>query len=351
MASPVRIAFAGSTDVTGSVSIDVQTPPTTFGVLTIAAECPGSPNWRVSSAGLPLAFGNGGQVSLGPILTSPGERLTITVTGANPGVTAKGSLSGNQYPSAEEAAANYKPTANAVTISTQQGQFVIGTITTGGAGVPLTQTFPMPAGALGIQFICSSAAGFALPNEVKVVGDVTNDAYLDDLQSLGPFGADMARWIPPDQNAICTVTDNGATPARVTFVALPFVPTVNIRTPQTTPILVQESSTPRPWQAPNQPPALINVLIVAGGNSVIIAAAVGVTIRLFDVNLGCDNPVAASAFTLQDTAGTTLHTFEQVAVPNPFRGAGVALTTGVGLRVGNPTAAGITVRGSALYST
>jgi hypothetical protein len=157
-------------------------------------------------------------------------------------------------------------------------QPIVGTITTTGNGVPTSQTFAMPAGALGIQFICHGTSPFLVPNEVKVVGDVTGDAYLDALQSFAPFGADMARWIPPDQNAICTVTDNGTNPARVTFVALWFSPTLNIRNSAGAPILVQ-STNPQAWQrravdgqsvVANVAPGAASITIPAQGTGVSI---------------------------------------------------------------------------------
>ncbi|HKW93976.1 MAG TPA: hypothetical protein VJX92_18945 [Methylomirabilota bacterium] len=133
--------------------------------------------------------------------------------------------------------------------STPYGQQpVIGTITTVGNGDTVNNTFPVPTGTLGIQFICQAASGFFLPQEVRVQGDVSGVTYLDDFQNVTPFAADMGRWIPPDQNAVCKVVSQTGPglPAKVTFVALTFCPTLNVRASTNTPVNVSNATTLTP---------------------------------------------------------------------------------------------------------
>jgi hypothetical protein len=355
MATPVSIALAAVTDTAGAATINVPSPPTQFAVMTLAAQCAGAPNWAVTSSSLPVSYGNGSQVSLGPMLTRPGELLTITVSGAAPRAQIVGNLSGTQHPTAEEAAATYKPVPNPVTLQTQQGQFVIGTIDTVGNGDTVTKTFPVPAGALGIQFIAHNTP-FFLPSQVQVVGDVTGDTYLLDTQSANPFGADMGRWIPPDQNAVCSVTSQAGPgmPARVTFVALSFSPTFNVRNSGNAPLLTRENSIPRAWQAASANAPVSIASVASGGTQTLIAAASGVTLYLHGYSFSQDNANAAALWELQDSDGNVISSWFDTNVRKVFASGdfrGFPVTIGKGVRMLNGGAVASFLGGFLSYST
>ena len=190
MATPVRTLFAGTTDASGNASIPIKAPPTMYAVLSVAATCAGNPNWSVGPVGQVLTYGNGPQVNLGPILTFPGENLVIQVANANPLAQVSGSLAGNQYLTAEEAAANYVPSANAVTISTFQrrqrlypdgvtpASATSPSFTCAGGGTA-TERFTLPQGCVAVRLL-ATASGFLFSYQLYVGGHQTVEQYYGD---------------------------------------------------------------------------------------------------------------------------------------------------------------------------
>jgi len=338
-----------STNSKGAATFDLGLEKTgDWRNIKVSLQIAGPAEWGLFSGGAPLTFGRGRRVTLGPELLEPQDQVQVQVTNGPASQPILGAVSGLGG-TMEEIVGGFNPAPNTIALDAIPLQSEIGTITTTGTGLPTSQTFPVPAGTLGIQFITYNTP-FALPATVSIVGDVTGDAYLfDNLPALA-IGADMARWIPPDANAICSVIDAG-TPAKVTFVALGFSPTFNVRNGGGVPLTVVASSSPPAWQAPNLAPILINTTVLAGGNVVILAAVAGQQVRIFSCSIGIDAAVAG-AILLQDTTGANYHGFETSGplIPNPLVGLSAPLPVGVGVRLQNPLGANVTCRGSLVAS-
>lgn len=97
-----RQAISGTTDASGNASIPNQLkgPAGFYALVYVALQVSvGTPSWAILSgtsqaSGLPLVYGSGNQVMLGPILLFPGERATITCSGAGSAATVLGQAMG-----------------------------------------------------------------------------------------------------------------------------------------------------------------------------------------------------------------------------------------------------------------
>lgn len=158
----------------------------------------------------------------------------------------------------------------------------IGSVQTVGNGDTVTSTFNVPAGCLGVQYI-STVQGFAFPNRVTVTGVQTGEVYIDDQVALGAStGADMSRFIPPDTQVQCSVTSSAGagTAAFVTFLALRFPPTVNVRAAGGVALPVTAAgSLSAPWQAPRS--KLVGTVGTAAATYAQILAPVGAGVQLY----------------------------------------------------------------------
>ena len=209
---------------------------------------------------------------------------------------------------------------------------------------------PVPAGTQAIGFIIDQINN-SLPTTVTIIGDQTGHTYIN---AVSPVAADSLQVAPAalqDTTVQLSVTAPVASTSLVHFLAIPYPLVTFVRT-VTGQALNVNSLTPAAWQVPNQGPLRIASGMNSGADATLVAAATGVTLRLFDCNIAFDGVSANSTVTLEDSNGGLLHDFETgVQVPAPFHGGGVALPIGLGVKLHNFAAAAMVVRGSLLYST
>jgi len=364
MPTPVRILFAGQTDASGAAQIPVKAPPTMYAVLSVVGQATGNPNWTVQAAGQLLTFGNGPQVSLGPLLTTPGENLVITLSGATPSAQVTGTLAGNQYLTAEEAAANYQPMPNAISLNTFQGRqrlypdgsppasatapsFAVASGLLSGAIV-----FTLPVGTVAIRLLVT-AGGLLFTYQLLVLGRQSVEQY------FGNTGAPGSSVLVPTPTLPITIPIENDWDRQVeihvelptqnvnVFVSALFAPEPPGQAGASQSVF---EPTPAPWQAANLPPFPVNLTLAAGASTVVVNAVAGQSVYLFALNRTYD-AVVVTEFALQDTSGTNYH-IEQVSSvnPGPALWSAARLPTGLGAQIKNLGANAATMRGSLVAS-
>lgn len=174
MSEPARILFSDQTDANGKASTKVKAPPTLFGVLTVVAQCAGNPNWTVTSGSVLLGFGNGPQVNIGPILTIPGETLTVSITNGAPNAQVTGTAAGTQHQTADEAADHFHPAPNVLTISSFGTQELLGSLTAVNGTV--SRSFTPSRGTRALKFGWHAGTATA-GTKFTVVGDQSGISY------------------------------------------------------------------------------------------------------------------------------------------------------------------------------
>lgn len=340
----VRVDITGTTDANGNAKIKIPLDNTgeyqnlKFAVGFTGA---GTAEWAVLASGTQLTFGRGRRVTLGPEFITPQDvsSLIISVTGGPPSAAVLGSASGSAG-TFYEMLSTWVPAPNTIALDSAAPIIRLGDVRAT-ANQTLSKSFPLPPGALAIGFLVDSFGAVASPTLVQVSGDQTLFNYLVDFNPTGIHGAMLAGV---DTSVTLQVTAGVSTAAHVFLIVWTSQAAVALN-----PFI---ENSPLPWQAPNQLPLAINANLAASGTATLVAANPSATIRLFDCALGIDTAVATGAVQLEDTSGAVIHLFNvSVNICNPFRGRGVALTTGVGVVIRNLMGANPAVmRGSLVYS-
>jgi hypothetical protein len=92
-----REPLSGTCNASGAATLAYRSPIAFWAHAYIAIQVSaGAPTYAVTQGGLPLAFGQGGQTVIGPLLLAPGERVAIVVTGATALATVSGQVIGWQ---------------------------------------------------------------------------------------------------------------------------------------------------------------------------------------------------------------------------------------------------------------
>jgi len=348
---PVSVPFSGTTDATGAFSFTTFVRQSFWCTVKVSAEAQGGAvQWAVrGGGGLPLDYGSGPRLSVGPFVVAPSDHVTISVVGAQPNTAVIGNIWGKQFPDASGAADALNLSANPLTVSTFEIVERIGTIQTVGNGDTITRTFTVPTGTLGVGYIISGAAGFTTPASITVAGDVTTDDY---IFTPGSPGAVTARFFPPDVNAVCSVTSQAGpgAPARVTFLALSYNPTVNVTAQTAAPLAVKATGLPAPWQAAGLSPVRVSANLAVGATVDPIAGVAGQTVYLFYCELWVDN---LTVIDLEDTSGNFIGGGRSPAagLVMQVHGYGAPVgASGVGLRILNRVGNPVNVEGTVVAS-
>lgn len=364
---PILIPIAAKTDANGAATINVGLERTgDWRSVKIALGTTGPAEWAAVQSGVPVTYGRGRRVTLGPELLQPDDTLQVVITGGPVLAQITGSVSGIGG-SMQEVIDGFKPAPNTIALDTSQPRlklFPDGTtpptsattasFTVAGSSTSATQRFTLPAGTVAIRLL-ASASGLLFTYSLLVVGNQSGEQYFGSPTSPGsvtPVPTPTLPFTIPveidwDTGLSIVVTNTSTNPISF-FVSALFAPEAPGQAGSAQSVTMPS---PESWQAPNRVPVIINNNIAAGANAVIIAAATGVTLRIFAVSVGIDAVAAANALLLQDTAGSNYHVFQTGAIiMNPFWGYAVQWPPGLGLRISNPGAAGVLVRGSVVYS-
>lgn len=149
----------------GIATINYKAPANFYSGAYLVASCTGasSPDWQIQAGagGLPLAFGAGQRVTIGPVLMDPGEQIVITVTGADPGALIVGQWLGFQADTAAELLVALS--ALAAPGKTEQPivsspQTLLGSMTVPNAGTN-TAIYPVKAGTHAIGVLVDNNNG------------------------------------------------------------------------------------------------------------------------------------------------------------------------------------------------
>jgi hypothetical protein len=251
-------------------------------------------------------------------------------------------------------------------------------VTPGGGAVTHTG-IAIPAGTQTLLVIGTDQTFFAGGGHVDLTGEVTNETYFGSepfptSPSTVPVSGILYFPAIPVDTTVKVIYDAVAA-VRVNFwmFALPTVPAVSVineiktvlmdslgsllSTPTelaADPLLgvTLSGANPAPWQAPRSV-VTFNASIASGGNSIIIAAAGGVTLYLHHFTIGDDGANAAARYHFQDTTGADL----DIYVTTNVRGikavgsfGGLKLTTGRGVRILQAGAAASFISGKLTYT-
>lgn len=281
-----------------------------YAVLAFVAQANGNPNWTIQSGNQLLAFGNGRQVNLGPLLTSPGENLTITISAATPNAQVNGTFAGNQYVTIDEAAQHYMPMANAITVNQFSAPLLEDRIdTAAGSGSKL---YPMPPGAQTVMVTIDLGNGSRTINPTQLIakcfpsdfapiqaGAAVLNVNPRQLGLLNPIDTAFdVEWTMAGANAancFLDVTVLAANLLNPQNVAFQFDANQNLN-------VSMASAQPAAWQAANLTNAIGIGGVVAGSTTVIVAGSAGLNTRLYRVRMGVV-AAAGSSITIECPTG------------------------------------------------
>ena len=373
----VRQDISGTTDANGKAVIAVPLRMTgewriVKATLTSAALA----EWSITLSGTVTDYRRGRRVILGPELLQPQESVTVTVTGGKPNDTVVGALSGVAG-SADEIVPLFVVQTNSIALDTAFATADLGQVSDVN-GVGTTKTLTLPVGTIALQILPGSNSAGSAPLGLTIRGTKSRDTYFF-IPSTGAGGLATnpyyvispqsgfepqlditvtAHAAQTDFAEIIALTAPVAQAAVITGVGTSGITSggqdVSSNAASSIPVVPAKFYQPASWQAPLK---VINVAVTlnqvgAGDTAVIIPAAFGQTVNLWDVSLSIDTAVATGAVQMETTAPVSIHQFGVSAVnANPFRGSGVPLAVGVGVQLrnlmgGNPAA----MRGSMVYS-
>lgn len=182
MLTPLNIAVAATVQPDGTAtftqpSVSSSEVAVVLGTLQVA----GNPTWTMSIGGVPVAFAVGPQAELGPRLVAPGEKVTITLTGALPGGQVTGQLHGGRSSRLEEVVgyANLvlSNLVSLVTTTPRQRLYPEGTKVSSNTqpsltlapGATSTPRFLLPLGCVQLRFT-AEAGGVAFNYSIGILG-------------------------------------------------------------------------------------------------------------------------------------------------------------------------------------
>lgn len=358
MLESVKVPFSGTVKADGTFSIDVQAIALQnfWGMMmasvqqkTPAGTVSGNPLWTLSGGRIPLDFKFGPSVDLGPRLIAPGELITISGTGAIPSAIISGALHGvRSFTQSELLSNSYAPAASSTSVLTsnpRQRLFPNGvTPTPNGpsftvnAGQSTSFTFTIPSGTVALR-ILASAAGLAFTYSLAVVGNTTNEQYYGSTPAPGspqmvptptlPFTIPIeVDW---DTQVIVSVTGD-PTNQTLYYLSALFAPEQPGQAGAAQSVF---SPIPALWQAANKQPVAINANIVGAATALIVAAVVGQTIYLFEIELWSD-AAAATLINLQDSSGISIATGRNTGAGHIMQMGfhGAAIVQGRGIQLG-----------------
>lgn len=246
------------------------------------------------------------------------------------------------------------------------------------AGANATVTKPslsVPAGTQSIGYLVRSDAGNDTPQLVTIQGTQSRNDYTTARPQSNIGGVNWYPFSTTDTSVDVTLHASVVNPSSIDVLASPLALAVDITNPfgnlldvlitdpsSNTPLGVDNSGTPQAsllvsmvdanpavWQSP----ALIARFassVAAGGTGIVIAAAGGKQLRLWDLLVSADTGTATSVIGVQDTTGANLLDFRMVPTVQRADLEGVPFgALGAGLQVHNFDVGANVIRVTAVY--
>jgi hypothetical protein len=206
---PISIPVTGTTDSSGAATLRIPLERTgDWRNVKLALGTTGPAEWAILKAGVPITFGRGRRVTLGPELLEPQDTITVTVTGGPVSAAILGSVNGLAG-TQDEILATYVPAPNTIALDQSSIQQVIGTVTAPGGGGAVTGTFQVPSGVQVVGFIIDFSVS-GNPTSIKINGHQTGNTYIPSPSatvlagSAGPYTAIIASTLDTSIDVIVT---------------------------------------------------------------------------------------------------------------------------------------------------
>jgi hypothetical protein len=365
------VPFSGTADASGNYSTQIRPRGAYwFAGKMVGKVSSGLPIWEAFTGALPAGFSRGTRAEIGGILLSPGDTVTITLTGCTPGASVQGQLLGLQGATQADVVAVYNPVPNTLTIDVAATQMFLKKFLAS-AG---PQSIKLPPGTHAIALQFGTQANVS---SIQVTGDVSGSSSILSFVALGG-GLPQPFFVPVISAVDTSVTvranlSAGDSTVNVSAIFDPEVIAVLQEQPIAAYIFDQGAGTaintqsplsgagsllgvseqnakPAPWQAPASSVAFSSAL-ASGASSTIVAAVGGQKVYLHHWE-NLFSAVAAASYQLQDTTPVVTFAFWNGAALGPFEGdgKGIATATGLGLRLFNGGGVSITGVGSVHYT-
>ena len=217
---------------------------------------------------------------------------------------------------------------------------LLGTVTAA-AGGSQTDSFALADGVVGVGYIADATNSHSNPVQVQVTGDVTQQPYiLDNSPAAGLHGDYIAQGV--DTSVSVKVSGGVGLSSLVNVLSLsgPVVALLS---------RVAQLS-PQPWQAPVSTVLIDNAL--NNSNAVLVAGVSGQTVYLHGWTATFSAVAAADVILESVTTAQTYDIWNAVGSVGPYRGdgKGIAVALGDGVRIRNPFAVAVTVRGALQFT-
>lgn len=306
---PIFIPLTGKTDANGNATIRVPLERTgDWRNLKIVLGMSAPGEWAVLKSGIPVTYGRGRRVTLGPEVFEPFDVMEVDITGGPPNVTVgPGSVSGQAGTEAEVMAV-HSPMPNTIALDTTQPDSAIPgspfTLPLDGAQHDLGQVTLIP-GTQAILVMCPTATDLTV---ISVVG-TTSGAQYPPTNTTSPSSFNYIRVFPSDDPVvdlkITTAAVGGSIKVFVSLLSVTSMVEIDpanasgvfLETTIGNPIStdgnalglslnVSESrATPALWQAAQLPASLAET---ATGTFTLVPAVAGQVIRVFGWSLASD---------------------------------------------------------------
>jgi len=352
--------LSATCDATGAGSTTIIPRAAHYAVLKIIGQVTGSASWTVLLNGQPVTFGRGPRVDLGPIVTQPGDKITLSVQGAIPLSPIRGRLIGAAAIQLDQVLAMYSPAPNTIALDVAAPQLDLGQVA-GTAGPGGSRTFLVPPNTYALAILPQGGVtGFT---SLVVTGIQSGDTYAF-LTAAGGLPTDVI-YVPLGTQAFDSqvkvagsVTGAGTATMEVVALLAPIAIAASITGVGTTPItsggqdlspsggnsipvVPAANYTPTPWQAARSVKRISFAALTAGaGNAIqLVAPVVNQSVYLFGAGLQLDAAAAAGG----------IHLDGLPAGPNEFR-ADFGSATAAPQRIDGSGAPGISGNGLSIWS-
>lgn len=287
---PVDTPFSGTTDANGGFTQKIIPRSAYWTVLKVVGMATGNPTWTLykSGATIPIDFGLGPNVSMGPILVAPQQDITLVIKNALPKLPVTGTLTGLQASDLQSVVGHFQPQSSFVTVGAQGAlptdfnpvRFTTAAVTAGATVIPVADTsifapdqaVDIPPG--GTHLVQSVQIGVSITLQTAVTANIPAGSPVMRVGVVGIFGQPIAVTFNPANSG-----SNHVTPA--------------------------------PWQAANQQLLEFEVQVPAS-SSVLIIPSPGGTLLIYLHSLAVwtiSHPVNSKfAFTDTFLASNIIHT-------------------------------------------
>jgi hypothetical protein len=178
--SPIDFPVSGTTDAVGNLVLNNIIRSAYWITAKLVGQASGAPRWTLSKGNntIPLDYGQGSNVSIGPFVLGPNQPLKIQVSGALPNTAVTGMITGIQSPDGGSAVDHFSPQTSA--------QFIqpvpLITLTADGNFHSMVNV-PIPAGTHSIVLDSAIFSNQASLDSIQITGHVTGINYVLETSS------------------------------------------------------------------------------------------------------------------------------------------------------------------------